>query len=589
MSAHEVITLVVLAGLAGSILTERVAPTSAMVAAVGTLFLSGVIDAPAALSGFSNTAPFTVAALYVIAGAAESTGALGSAMNSMMGSGTRGIRASLARLVYPTAAMSAFVPNTPLVALLAPRVTSAARRRGESPSRYLMPLSFATVFGGTITLLGTSTNLVVAGLWADAGFEPLGVFSMTRAGLPIAVIGLGVMAITTPFLLSDRRTPGDEIGVSKEFTMEFLVVEGGACDGVSVTEAGLRHLEGVFLVALVRREHSVAPVGPDEVLLGGDRLIFAGQVARIVDVDDVPGLDIADRHHFGTHRDGQRFYEAVVSPASMLSGSSLKEAGFRSRFGGAVVAVHRAGERLAGKLGVLRLRPGDVLLVVADEGFAERAGAGSDFSVIAPFDDAAPSGRRGAWSVRAAVAAVVVVSGMGWVGLTKASVAAALALIALRILTPSEARRSINLDVIAMIALSFGLGAAASQSGLAGRAASGLVSIGTSAGDVGVLVAMLVATALVTEVVSNNAAVALMFPVALDVASRTGMRPLPLVVAVLMMASCSFLTPIGYQTNLMVFGMGGYRFSDFARVGAPLTLATIVAATVVIPLGFPLR
>ncbi len=589
MSTDEWITLVVIGVLAVSVMTERVSPTSAMVAAVGTLYLAGVVDATEALSGFSNTAPVTVGALYVLAGAAEATGALGGAITTMMTPSQGRPRASLGRVVFPAAAMSAVVPNTPLVALLAPRVAGGARRRGESPSRYLMPLSYATVFGGVITLLGTSTNLVVAGLWSDAGFDPLGVFAVTRAGLPVAVVGTVVMVITAPWLIPHRRTPADEVGSTREFTMEFRVVEGGPSDGVSVVEASLRHLDGVFLVAILRRGHTLAPVGPDEVLVGGDGLIFAGNVERIVDVEEVPGLELADRHHFGDHRGGQRFYEAVVSPASMLSGSTLRDSDFRARFGGAVVAVHRAGERLTGKLGTVRLRPGDVLLAVADEGFADRVRNSADFSVVAPFDDVAPTGRRGAWGVRALIAAVVVLSGSGLVDLTKASVGAALIVVATRLLTPSEARRSVNLDVIMMIALSFGLGSAVAVSGLAARGADALVTVGSSAGDLGVLLAVLVATTLLTEVLSNNAAAALMFPVVLDIASRTGLAVLPLVVGVLIMASCSFLTPIGYQTNLMVFGMGGYRFSDFARVGGPLTAATMATAMLAIPLGFPLR
>ncbi len=330
-------------------------------------------------------------------------------------------------------------------------------------------------------------------------------------------------------------------------------------------------------------------MSPDQTLEAGDRLVFAGAVDRVVDLQGMQGLIMAEEHHFAVDRDiGHQFYEAVVAESSVLHGSTLKAAGFRSAFGGAVIAVHRAGHRLGGRLGDLSLRSGDVLLIVAPEGFRRDMRARADFSVVAPYEVKAPLRRRSARVVELATLALIVVTAIGLVDLTKAAMGVALALVALRVITPGEARRAINLDIIAMIAFSLGLGAAADASGLADSAASRLVEATSSMGDLGLVAGIAIATLIATEVLSNNAAAALLFPVASAAALEAGVDIRPLAVVILIVASCSFLTPIGYQTNTMMWSMGGYRFTDFTRVGAPLTLTTLVGAVLLVPLVMPL-
>ena len=592
MTADAWITLGVIAVLCVVFVTERVSATVAMGGAVVVLYLAGVVDAEGAFSGFSNLAPLTVAALYVLAGAADITGALSGITNRALGGGSGSSeRRGLARIVLPVMGASAFIANTPLVAMLAPRVAAWARRTGRSPSRFLMPLSYAAILGGVITVLGTSTNLVVSGLLADAGMEPFGVFEITGVGLPVALAGVALLVVVTGVLLPQRQGPDDDLASVREFTVELDVVADGPLDGRQVAEANLRNLTGVYLVEIIRPDRVIAPVPPDQTLRGGDRLVFAGAVDRVVDLQAVAGLVMAEEHHVGTDRSvaGHRFYEAVVADSSALNGSTLKATSFRSSFGGAVMAVHRAGQRLGGKLGDQHMRAGDVLLVVGPETWRDDMAGRTDFSVIAPIDGPAPLRRRSARVVELATLALIVVAGSGLVDLTKTAMGIVVALLALQIITPTEARRSINLDIIAMIAFSLGLGAAAEQSGLAQARADGLLAITDPLGDVGILVGVAVATLLATELLSNNAAAAVMFPVALATAVDTGIDPRPLAVVILMMASCSFLTPIGYQTNTMVFGMGGYRFTDFTRVGIPLTVCALIVTVVVTPLVFPLH
>jgi di/tricarboxylate transporter len=550
------------------------------------------VDAGEAFSGFSNIAPLTVAALYVLAGAADITGGLSGFTARALGAGKGSSeRRALARTTLPVAASSAFIPNTPLVAMLAPRVSAWARRSGRSPSRFLIPLSYAAILGGVITLLGTSTNLVISGLLDGAGLEPLSVFEITPVGIVIALAGVAALVVVAPWLLPDRRTPDEDFASVREFTVELLVAPGGPLVGRSVHDADLRNLQGVYLVEIIRPERVIAPVPPDQTLRDGDRLVFAGAVDRVVDLQGVQGLVMAEEHHVAPAAGdvGHRFYEAVISPASELAGATLKDVRFRSLFGAAVMAVHRAGDRLGGRLGDQQLRAGDVLLVVANDTWAHDMRGRPDFSVVAPYGGAAPLRRRGARLVELATLVLVVVAGAGLLDLTKTAMGVALALLALRVVTPAEARRSINLDIIAMIAFSFGLGAAVQTSGLAEVLGRELVGLTDGLGDVGVLVGIAVGTLVATELLSNNAAAALMFPVALAISVDTGIDVRPLAVVILIMASCSFLTPIGYQTNTMVFGMGGYRFTDFTRVGVPLTLITLVLAVTVTPLVFPLH
>jgi len=588
-------TLAIVVATIAVLASERFRPALVMLASVIVLLVTGVIDQEGAFSGFSNEAPFIVAALYVVAGAAEATGALDRITERILGRGRphdggTTERRDVARIAFPTMAASGFVANTPLVALMAPRVVAWSRRTGRSASRYLMPLSHAAVFGGVITVLGTSANVTVSGLLRESGRQPLDVFEITPVGLPIAVLGVGLLVLASPRLLPRRLSPTEaDTGTTREFTLEMQVAPASPLAGRTVAEAGLRNLEGVFLLELERGDEVTAPVGPDYVLESGDRLTFAGAVSRVLDLQRIPGLVSAERRHFSVVGGGSRAtYEVVIGEGSPLVGSTLKEIGFRGRYGGAVFAIHRAGARLPAKLGEVRLHAGDLLLVLGDHEFRQRWQDSHDFLVVSPLESGVPVRRERAVIVELTLLALVVAAGTGLLSLLEASLLAAGGLVVGRVISVPEARRAIDFDVILMIAASFGLGAAMSESGLAQELGQLLVSGSGRFGDIGVLAAVLLATMLVTELLSNNAAAVLMFPIALAAAADAGVDFRPLAVAILIGASCSFLTPIGYQTNLLVYGMGGYRFLDFTRVGAPLTLLTIVVSLVTIPLVFPL-
>lgn len=590
MPADAWLTLAVITVMVATFVTERIAPVVSMAGAVTLLYLADVVEFDDAFAGLSNSAPVTVAALYIVAGAAELTGALGGLTARALGEGRpTSVRRAQARVIAPTVIGSGLVANTPLVALLAPRVSRWGRRHGIAPSQLLMPLSYAAVLGGVVTVLGTSTNLVVNGFLEQSGDDPFSVFSITPVGLPVAVAGAALLVVIAPVLLPGRAAPADDLAQAREYTVEMLVDADSALIGRSVAEANLRDLDGVYLTEIERDGQVIAPVAPDQRLRANDRLIFAGNIGSIIDLQTLPGISMPhDRHFAAADHAGQRFFEAVVAGTGPLAGRTLKQAGFRNRHQGAVVAVHRAGTRLTGKLGEIVMREGDVLLLVAEPGFRARTRDLPDFSLVAALDDTAPVRQYGIRLVEATVVALVVIAGTGLVDLTKTAVGAALFLVIARVLTPSEARRAINLDVILMIAFSFGLGNAAAASGLASELGEDLVRIFDPLGPVGILAGVMLGTLIATELLSNNAAAALMFPIAAVVSEQADVDLRSLAVGILVMASCSFLTPIGYQTNTMVWGMGGYRFTDFTRVGAPLTVVVYATTLLTVPLVFPL-
>jgi di/tricarboxylate transporter len=582
------LTLAIIVLLVVALVREVAQPALVMLAGTMILFLLGIVDAEEAFAGFSNEAPFVIASLLVVARAVDVAGVMQPIVGFLF-SQVRGMRAIMARLLFPLAGASAFLNNTTLVAMTVPAVIEMSTRRRIPASRFLMPVSFAAVLGGVITTVGTSTNLTVSGLLTEAGMEPLGLFELTPVGVPIAAAGCLLLVVLGAWLLPDRGSARDDVEAgSRDFTVTMRVTPGGALDGTQVEAAGLRHLQGVFLVEISRGARSIAPVAPEEVLEGGDELTFVGRVDQIVDLQHTRGLESAETRQIeALAGSGHAFYEVVVGGGD-LAGVTLRESGFRARYGAAVLAIHRAGHRIDAKLGDVRLRFGDTLLVLADAGFRDRWRNRSDFLVVAPLVGTPPARTRRIWLVAAIGLGFVVATATGLLPILQASVLAALLVLATRSLTVRQARDAIDLQLVVLIAAAFGLGAAVERSGLADAGATLLTGALEPFGAIGALAGIILATVIVTELLSNNAAAVLVLPLAIATAAATGSDPRPFVIAVTLSASLSFLTPIGYQTNMLVYALGGYRFADFARLGAPLTVLCSVLQLLLIPLVFPL-
>lgn len=560
----------------------RFAPHLVMMGVLIVLSASGILDASQALAGFSNSGLITVVAMFVVAAGIHHSGGVDMVVNRLLGT-PRSLRRAQSRIIFPVALFSGFLNNTPVVATMIPAIHTWSRKIGIAPSKLMIPLSYAAILGGTVTLIGTSTNLVVNGQYQDltgeAGFS---IFSITAVGLPVAVIGLLAMLVVMPRLLPDRKDQ-QRFGSMREFTLEVAVALDGPLVGKTVGEAGLRDLDRLYLVEIERDGSVVTAVPSEERLQGGDRLVFAGDTQAISDLLRINGIVPSvhdDEPSLSKDRAERRLVEAALSPQSDVLGLTIRDARFRDRYGAVVLAVARGGERVSGNLGNIRLKPGDVLLLEARPAFVSRQRYAKDFLLINDLGTEAPRHERAylAWGI---LLALVVAASTGLLSMLNAALVGAGLMVLTGCCSVGQAQKSVDVPVILTIAASFALGSALEVTGAAGYAATLILS--ASNGDVLMtLLLVYVAVSMLTEVVTNNAAAVLILPVVLSMTASLGTPAEPFVIAVMMAASASFATPLGYQTNMMVFGPGGYRFSDFLRAGTPMNLFIGVLTVAVI-------
>lgn len=581
------LTLGVIAVMFVSLVREWTSADVSVFGALCALWAMGIVDTEAALAGFSSPMVLTVGLLFVVSRAMQDTGALAWVSRRMLRPEADGQKL-MARLLIPIATMSAFLNNTPLVAMFTPAVRDWALRNERSPSKYLIPLSYAAILGGTCTLIGTSTNLVVSGLLSENGYAPFGMFELAPVGLPATVVGLAFVMTVGRALLPERITPDAQLaGDAREYGVRLVVRPDCPLIGQTIEDAGLRHLSGLYLAEIIRGVDRIVPVRPTDRIAAGDVLVLFGVADTVVELRKIRGLSPLGEEDRAEHHDGLRdrqLFEVVVSANSPLTGSTLRDAGFRRRYDAAVIAIHRGGERLNVKLGDVELRSGDTLMLEASPGFGQAWGNSTDFYLVSQVE-AAERPRYALANVSLIVLVVMVALVTARVlPMVLAAALAAMVLIALRCIRPSAARKAIDLRVLIVIASSFGLSAAVVESGLAARTSELLLGLVGDQHPLVSIAALYLATAILTEVVSNVAAAALVMPVAIAVAQQVALAngmdvdPRPWAIAVAMAASMSFITPLGYQTNLMVYGPGGYRFGDFARVGVPLALVCFVTA-----------
>jgi len=582
MSLEAWITAGVVVLMLISLALDLMPPAATVLTATVILLVTGVIDESQAFSGFSNSALLGVAALYVLASAADKTGLLGPLVSRMLGKEGKVTQVSQARLNGPTAVLSAFINNTPLVAMLIGQITTWCNQRGVSPSKLLLPVSYAAILGGTLTAIGTSTNLVASGLLQETGEPPIGIFEITKISGISVTLAMLVLIFIVPRLLPTRRAAIEEFTEEmREFTVQMEVVEDGPLDGSTISEAGLRNLRGVFLVEIERDGALLPAVSPSRRLTGGDRLTFAGDSDSVVGFQRTPGLRSAETQHMLEIDSPQHtFFEAVIGADSRLAGRNLAEIGFRGVYQAAVVALHRSGVRIEGGLGRVELEPGDTLLLLAGPDFRAHSRRGRDFLMVTRIGGPPPSATRRAPFVGLLALAVIGLAAFEVMSILEAALLAAGALLATRTLSFSEAGEAIDFSVILLIAAAFGIGEAMQSTGLAETLAGGLLDVFSGWGDLGVILGLVLATTLLTEVITNNAAVVVVFPIALAVAVSAGLDPRIMAMTIAVVASSSFLTPMGYQTNTMVYGPGGYRFSDYVRAGLPLNITVAIAVTV---------
>ena len=576
------------------------APDALLLGSVVLVMLVGIVTPEEAFLGFANPEMLTVAALFVVAAALRETGVLDTVGRWVFGR-ARSERSALLRMSASVTGMSAFLNNTPIVAMFIPIVTGWCKKNQVAPSRLLMPLSFFTILGGTCTLIGTSTNLVVNGLMRQASeanpifhesLRPMTLFEMSYLGVPYAVVGVAYLILVGRHLLPNRKDFFEQLRESsREYLVNLEVKPGCRLVNQTVEDAGLRRLPGLFLVEITREQQILSPVPPNQVLNAGDILTFTGIAANIVDLEKIPGLVPVGSEGYETgavSRRGRVLCEAVVSGTSPCVGKTVRGANFRAAYNAAIIAVHRGGERLEGKVGDIALRPGDTLLLQTDPHFQRVHRNDPDFLLVSGVDDSRPV--RSDKTVIAAILLVALIALMatGVVRTVTAAFLIAGLMVMTRCISAADARQGIDWQTLITIGSAFGLGKALVNSGCVEFVARTVVSHASSLGPLAVLGGVYVITAVITEVITNNAAAALVFPFAIGIASQLGVNPRPFAIAVAFAASASFITPIGYQTNLMVYAAGGYRFTDYVRVGLPLAILLAICAQVLIPVFWPL-
>lgn len=579
------LTVVVLAGVFGTLVATRAAADMVFLGGLAVLVLAGVVSPPQAFGGLANEGVITLAVLYVVVVGLQETGAIRWIGRSLLGR-PRSLLHAQGRVMTPVVFLSMFLNNTPVVAMLIPAIRDWARQFDLAPSKLMIPLSYAAILGGTCTLIGTSTNLVVNGLLIEhSGRGGLRMFDLVWVGIPIAAAGVTFLLLTSRWLLPERRPVITQFDDPREYSVEMVVDEGGPLAGRSIDDAGLRQLPGVFLAEIGRNGDVLPAVSPREVLEAGDQLVFAGAPESVVELQKIRGLRPATNQLFKLKgpRSERALYEAVVSATAPVVGRTIRNGRFRVRYNAVVIAVARNSRRLRGKVGEIVLRAGDTLLIEARPSFYEQQRNNRDFLTISRLDDSTPPRHERAPVAIALLAAMVLAVSFGWLSMLEGALAAAAGMLATRCCTPSGARGGIDWSVLLTIVAAFGIGTALATTGVASRSAHAVIG---SVGDNpwANLAAIYVVTTLFSAVITNNAAAVLMFPFALAVSNDLDVSLIPYVIAVMMAASASFATPISYQTNLMVMGPGGYRFNDFLRVGLPLNVLTAVIAIGLIPL-----
>lgn len=558
----------------------RNSPDFVMMAGLTFMLATGIVPMNAGLAGFSNDGMLTIAGLYILVAGLRETGVVDRLGILALGT-PRGTRLSLLRLFVPVAGSSAVINNTPIVAVFIPAVMDWCSRYAMQPRLFLLPLSFIAIAAGTCSLLGSATNVIANGLLIDATGESLGLFETALIGIPLLIVTAVYLCIVAPKLLqsSGHRTPSDQPQSTQTYAVEFVVGEDSPVVGRSVERAGLRHLNGVYLAAIVRGQEQLTAIGPETLLEAGDRLEFVGDASRIADLLRIPGLIQSEVSSGSTQ---QHWYEAVISTQSSLVDQSVRDSGFRSITGAVIVAVRRNGERLTGrKIGDIELEAGDTLLLSSSKPLAGHT-TGSHFLLVREVGVYSPVRSRRAYLATGIFAAVVISAATGLTSLLAASWLGAGAMLALRCVTTKAARRAVDYQVLIVIAAAIGVGNGLVASGCTDALSQLLLKM-PATGEllaVGVIFGL---TCLVSTTITNSAAVIILFPVVLVFGQNAGLSAEAVTVTLIVGASASFVTAIAYQTNLMVQGIGRYSSGDFARVGIPLVLLFGATALLLIP------
>jgi di/tricarboxylate transporter len=590
MISNQILATLIVVGVVLGLLAATTVPADIILLAAMVAFTAlDILSPERALSGFASPGVMTIAALYVVVAGLRETGAMSWFSQRVFGH-PRSVMSAQFRLMGASGLMSTVVSNTPVVALFIPIAQEWATRLKFPVSRLLLPMNNIAILAGTCTLIGTSTNLVVYGLLEKSHPElTMDIFDLAWVGVPLTLVGFIYVLFIGRWLLPDRQGAIEQLNDAREYSFSVRVMGSSPLIGRSIGEVGFRSMPRAYLLEIERGDRLLAAVGPEEILAVDDVLTFVGVADAVRDLRLIPGLHVALDQPFQLNlRNSQRcLVELVLAPSSPLIGVTVREGGFRTRYGAAIISISRDGQRLEGKPGDVRLRGGDTLLVETDTGFVDRHRYNREFLLVSGLRDSTPPDFPRAPIAVAILFGMVALAASGLTSLFTAAFLAAGVIVASGCVPLAAARRSIEYPVLVAIAASFALGFALEDTGAAAWAAQSVAQLAGNDAFVSLCIIYAV-TLVVTEIVTNNAAGVLMFPIAVAAAQHSGANLMPFVIVVMVAASAGFVTPIGYQTNLMIYGPGGYRFGDFVRCGLPMNLLVGVTALIVIPRVWPL-
>ena len=560
--------------LVGCLFGTRLKPAWLFVGAIGTAYLGGLIDLEDMLINYANPSLITLVLLVLVSIAVEKT-TLVQKLAQSLSKGT--LTSSVTKLGLSTAFLSSFTNNTAVVASL---ITAIKDSPTHSPSKLLLPLSYTAILGGTITLIGTSTNLIVNGFAVDAGMAPLGFFDFTIVGLGALSVGLITILVMLKYLPDNGKNDQEVV----PFYLEGKVEPGSKLIGKSVEENGLRELKDLFLAEILRGDKRICAVTPQQVIKSGDVLLFVGDIKSVPLLTKFDGLKVVHDKH---EKDVEHLVEVVVSQSSKFIGKTVKEIRFREQFHAAVIAIRRGHDRLQGGLGKVQLQAGDSLILAPGKDFYTLPNLKREFVYISGLDLQTHLAPKQSNLVLASFAGVLALSIFGIVPLVKGLLVLLIGLMLTGTIKLSEVKRRFPIELLAVVGSAIGLAKLMIGTGLAGQISDAMFYVLGDFGPYGAFIAIFVMTVMFTELITNNAAAALSFPVAYALAIGFNVEPLPFIMAVAFGASASFISPFGYQTNLMVYSAGNYRLKDYVLMGLPLSIIYSITVLTLIPLVFP--
>lgn len=538
-------------------------------------YLAGLISLEALLANFVNPALITLVVLLLISFVLERTNWVLLLSKLLF---VKKLRSSYFRMGFLVGLSSAVLNNTAVVATL---LSSVKKNPHHSASKLLIPLSYFAILGGTLTLVGTSTNLIVNGFVVQAGLPSLGLFDFLYVGLPLLVVGTFVIALTARRLLPDLNLDTEAV---VEYFIEAKVRPDSPVVGQTVQKAGLRELGGIFLVQIYRDGHLISPIGPQQIIEQNDRLQFSGDIKEAHKIASISGLELADS---GNANLGQSFVEVILAHTSGLIGQTIKEAGFRHKFDAAVVALHRGGHKIDSRLSNVVLQAGDTLVLAAGQDFEKHENLKQNFyfySEVKAFNYL--SAIKSFW-VGVSFIFVLLLAAFEVLPLLKGLLILFVGLCLFKLLTLAEIKRRFPYELVIIIASALGIATVMMETGVSTIIAHWVMSLFSYWGTLGALIGVFLFTLILTELITNNASAAIGFPVAMASAEMLGVSPWPFIMVVAYGASASFLTPYGYQTNLMVYAPGGYQFKHYIQAGLPLTIVYSLIVLWLVPIFFP--